>query len=132
MGPQRPLGDGRAHVAASLVTGSDKRLLQLLVLLAGLPDAVDNAAQVMPEALVVIEFKAEEGGFAVARHRSERGVDVFPREVDSYVANRDRQPRCGRAPIDGFLCCSGVLLKGDIAIARQCYCRSLRASAAGR
>jgi hypothetical protein len=80
------------------------------VLLGCLPDVVDDAAQVMHQAIVVIGLYAEESGLGVARDRTKRVVDVVPRKANPHVANRDRQPRCGRAPIDWLLCCGGVLL----------------------
>lgn len=56
-------------------------------------DAVDNLPQVMLKALVVIKLKAKASGFAVARDRSKRGVDIVPGKSNPHVANRDRQPR---------------------------------------
>jgi hypothetical protein len=91
------------------------------------PDGVDNVAQVMLEADVVIELEAVEGTFDVARDRPKCGMDFVSREADADVANRGRQIRCGRAPIDrrNFLRGGrGFDIRGA-AIARQCNCASL-------
>jgi hypothetical protein len=62
------------------------------VLLSCLPDVVDDAAQVMLQAIVVTDLDAEESGLCVARDRAKGVVDVVPRTSDSHIANRDRQP----------------------------------------
>ena len=70
------------------------------MLLGCLPDVVDNAAQMMLQALVVTGLDAEETGLRVARDRTKRVVDAAPRKADPHLAQRDRQSRRGRAPID--------------------------------
>src|ERR1700749_547729 len=44
--------------------------------LAGLPDAFDDAREVMPEALIVTVLDAKKGGFAVASYRAKAVIDV--------------------------------------------------------
>ena len=92
------------------------------MLLGCLPDVIDDAAQVMHQAIVVIGLYAEESGLGVARDRTKRVVDVVPRKADPHVANRDRRPdvdvrrstdSCAAA---GF-CCEGVLQSRATAIA---------------
>jgi hypothetical protein len=56
-----------------------------------LEEQLEWGPQVMLEALVVIKFKAKTCGFAMARDRSKRGMDVVPRKANSTLANRDRQ-----------------------------------------
>ena len=60
------------------------------------PDAVDDAPQVMLEALVIIQLDAEERGIAVARDGSKRGVDIVARNSNPHVADRDRECCSGR------------------------------------
>jgi hypothetical protein len=61
------------------------------------PHVLDDVSQVVLEALVVIKFKAKTCGFAMARDRSKRGVDVISRKSNSHFANRNRQCREGDA-----------------------------------
>jgi hypothetical protein len=62
------------------------------VLLGRLSDIVDDAAQVMRQAIVVPCLDAKENGLGVARDRAKGVIDVVPRTSDPHIANRDRQP----------------------------------------